>query len=90
MSWDPLDIEELHKVAQKEKICPFYLNKDRASTADILFMPYNYLIDERMRENFNISYENSIIIFDEAHNVAPVAEDVSSFQLKAKVLETTL
>ena len=33
-------------------------------------MPYNYLIDEKIRENFEINYNNSIIIFDEAHNIA--------------------
>jgi Rad3-related DNA helicase len=32
-------------------------------------MPYNYLIDEKIRENFEISYDNAIIIFDEAHNI---------------------
>ena len=50
-------------------------------------MPYNYLVEEKIRENFDISYSNSIIIFDEAHNIAPVTEDVSSFELKAKLLE---
>jgi regulator of telomere elongation helicase 1 len=50
-------------------------------------MPYNYLIDEKIQENFEIEYANSIIIFDEAHNVASTAEDVSSFELKAKFLE---
>ena len=50
-------------------------------------MPYNYIIDDNIRARFEINYANSIIIFDEAHNVAPVAEDVSSFEVKAKFLE---
>ena len=49
--------------------------------------PNLYLIDEKIRENFDIRYENSIIIFDEAHNVAQCAEDVTSFELKSKLLE---
>ena len=53
-------------------------------------MPYNYLIDENIREKFEIGYSNSIIIFDEAHNVAPSAEEVSSFELKTKNLSATL
>lgn len=44
-------------------------------------MPYNYLIDPKIRENFKIGYENSIIIMDEAHNVEKVAEDVASFEI---------
>lgn len=43
--------------------------KDRIGGADIIFMPYNYLIDEKIRENFKIAYENTILIFDEGHNI---------------------
>jgi regulator of telomere elongation helicase 1 len=64
--------------------CPYFGNKDRAPAADIIFMPYNYLIDEKIRENFDIQYQNSIIIFDEAHNIASCAEDVASFEIKSK------
>ena len=44
-------------------------------------MPYNYLIDPKIRENFKVGYENAIIIFDEAHNVEKVSEDVASFEI---------
>ena len=53
-------------------------------------MPYNYLIDEKIRENYEISYANSVIIIDEAHNIAPATEEISSFQIKAKTLEQIL
>ena len=44
-------------------------------------MPYNYLVDSKIRENYKIEFENSIIIIDEAHNIERVAEDVASFDL---------
>ena len=69
LSWDPIDIEELHKIAENMNICPYYGNKDRVNGADIIFMPYNFLIDPKIREIFEFNYKNSIIIFDEAHNV---------------------
>ena len=56
MPWGPLDIEELHKVAQKDQFCPYYASKERTAIADLIFMPYNYLIDEKIRENFDIDY----------------------------------
>jgi len=87
MTWDPLDIEELHEIGRKGLVCPYFANKDRVTGADIIFMPYNYLIDDKIRENFDIRYENSCIIFDEAHNVAQCSEDVTSFELKGKLLE---
>jgi hypothetical protein len=30
--------------------------KDRAEGADVIFMPYNYLVDEKYRENFDINF----------------------------------
>jgi Rad3-related DNA helicase len=90
MPWKAMDIEELHKIAQREEYCPYFANKDRASAADLIFMPYNYLIDEKIQKSFEIEYANSIIIFDEAHNVASTVEDVFSFELKAKFLEDSL
>ena len=90
MPWKAMDIEELHKIAHKEQYCPYYVNKDRASAADLIFMPYNYLIDEKIQENFEIEYANSILIFDEAHNVSSTAEEVSSFELRVKFLEQSL
>ena len=44
-------------------------------------MPYNYLVDSKIRENYKIDFTNSIIIIDEAHNIERVAEDVASFDL---------
>ena len=31
------------------KICPFYMNKDRAQGADLILMSYNYMLYESMR-----------------------------------------
>lgn len=67
--------------------CPYFAMKDRIMGADIVFMPYNYLIDEKIRENFELNFEDSCIIFDEAHNVAQCAEDVTSFEIKSKQLD---
>lgn len=40
--------------------------------AEIIFVPYNYLIDPMARRSIGISIENSILIFDEAHNVVGI------------------
>lgn len=90
MPWAPLDIEELHKVAERHQFCPYYANNGRAAAADLIFMPYNYLLEEKIRENFTfygLNFRNAIIIFDEAHNIATCAEEVASFELKAKHLD---
>lgn len=53
-------------------------------------MPYNYLIDPKIRDNFKISYENSIIILDEAHNIEKVSEDVASFEISLNMFSAVL
>ena len=50
--------------------CPFYLSRDMADTADLIFMPYNYVLDGRTRATLSsICWQGSVVIFDEAHNV---------------------
>lgn len=36
---------------------------------DILFAPYNYLIDPVYRKSLNFVWQDSVLIFDEAHNL---------------------
>ncbi|CDW84129.1 regulator of telomere elongation helicase 1 [Stylonychia lemnae] len=73
-------------LASRDHLC-VHEDKDRASGADLLFMPYNFMIDPKIREIFEFKFKNSIIIFDEAHNVPQQAEDASSFELETKQLE---
>jgi Fanconi anemia group J protein len=37
--------------------------------AEIIFVPYNYLIDPAVRNRMNIPIKGNIIILDEAHNI---------------------
>ena len=90
LSWQPLDIEDLHKLADSRKICPFYFQQDRLRGADLILMPYNYLIDAEIRQGLNIPIKNSIIIFDEAHNMASCCEDASSFTIDNDLLEKAI
>jgi Rad3-related DNA helicase len=53
-------------------------------------MPYNYLIEEKIRENFEIDYANSVIIIDEAHNISSVCEDTASQTIKESVLDRSV
>ena len=77
-------------MGRKTQVCPYYLQKNRVEFADIILMPYNYLIDSKIRETFKIDYANSIIIIDEAHNVGRVAEDVASFEINIQMLGSVL
>lgn len=69
LNTEVMDIEDIIKVGTQRKVCPYYLCRSMSITADVVFMPYNYLIDQNTRGGLSISWDNSILIFDEAHNV---------------------
>ena len=71
-----LDIEELVDLGKKRKVCPFYLTRNQIATAEILFLPYNYLFSKDARSSTlaEVNWANSIIVFDEAHNLESFGE----------------
>lgn len=64
-----MDIEDLNRLGRVRGPCPFYLSREMAATANIIFMPYNYLVDAKIRGGLQTRWENSVLIFDEAHNI---------------------
>uniref|UniRef100_A0A182N072 Regulator of telomere elongation helicase 1 homolog n=1 Tax=Anopheles dirus TaxID=7168 RepID=A0A182N072_9DIPT len=78
-----LDIEDLVTVGRKLKACPYFLAKDLVEQADVLFMPYNYLLDAKARKANGLVVQNSVIILDEAHNVEKMCEQSGSTQIRS-------
>ena len=77
-------------MGKQEDICPYFLQKERAKRADLILMPYNNLIDEKIRDNFEINYTNSIVIVDEAHNINNACEEVASLDISDKKLDSIM
>ena len=40
-----------------------------AESADMVFCPYNYLLDPMVRATLQVDLTDAVIIFDEAHNL---------------------
>lgn len=76
-----LDIEDLVRSGNKHKLCPYYLARNLKQQADIIFMPYNYLLDAKSRRAHGIDLKGTVVIFDEAHNVEKMCEEAASFDL---------
>uniref|UniRef100_A0A9J7XHR3 Regulator of telomere elongation helicase 1 n=1 Tax=Cyprinus carpio carpio TaxID=630221 RepID=A0A9J7XHR3_CYPCA len=62
-------------------VCPYYLSRTLKQHADVIFMPYNYLLDPKSRRAHNIELKGAVVIFDEAHNVEKMCEESTSFDL---------
>ncbi|XP_046714369.1 regulator of telomere elongation helicase 1 isoform X2 [Silurus meridionalis] len=76
-----LDVEDLVKTGKKQRVCPYYLSRSLKQHADLIFMPYNYLLDPKSRRAHNIELKGAVVIFDEAHNVEKMCEESTSFDL---------
>uniref|UniRef100_A0A1I7XVH6 DNA helicase n=1 Tax=Heterorhabditis bacteriophora TaxID=37862 RepID=A0A1I7XVH6_HETBA len=82
------DIEEIVATGRKHRYCPFFRNRQMNETAELVLLPYNYLIDPQLRRQNNIDLNGSIIIFDEAHNLDNCSQafgsDMDKFNRKDK------
>jgi len=58
--------------------CPYYISQVLSKDADIIFAPYNYVLDPGIREALGIELDNSVVILDEAHNVESTLREAGS------------
>ena len=77
------DIEDFVSSSKREELCPFYYARELQATSDVLFLPYNYLLDPKARKALNINLASDVLIFDEAHNIERVCADAASFNLSS-------
>lgn len=78
-----MDIEDLVTEGKKQGFCPYFMAKELKQQCDIVFMPYNYILDARARKALGIELSNNVIILDEAHNIEKICEDSASIEIKS-------
>lgn len=75
------DIEELVQRGRTQRFCPYFAARLAIEKAQLVFAPYNYLIDPVVREAMGVELDNDIIIIDEAHNVEDICREGGSFEI---------
>lgn len=86
-SQPPMDIEELRDFGVSESACPWFISRTaaRSDACEVIFLPYNYLLDRVIRQSLDINWTNDIIIIDEAHNLESICSELFSFDLSASM-----
>ncbi|XP_045442357.1 Fanconi anemia group J protein isoform X4 [Pipistrellus kuhlii] len=79
--YEAWDIEELVSLGKKLKACPYYTARELIQDADIIFCPYNYLLDAQIRESMDINLKEQVVILDEAHNIEDCARESASYSI---------
>uniref|UniRef100_A0A914W936 Helicase ATP-binding domain-containing protein n=1 Tax=Plectus sambesii TaxID=2011161 RepID=A0A914W936_9BILA len=84
-AWDIEDLVTALSAAAPSAMCPYFAsNRVLNEDADIIFCPFNYLIDPIIRDASDMKLKNSVVILDEAHNVEDTCRDAASFAFSEK------
>ncbi|KAK8580754.1 hypothetical protein V6N12_071007 [Hibiscus sabdariffa] len=80
------DIEDLVKIGQVVKGCAYYAARSMADDAQLVFCPYNYIINPVIRGAMDVDIKGAIIVLDEAHNIEDIAREAGSLDLEEDAL----
>ncbi|KAI8973453.1 helicase C-terminal domain-containing protein [Mycotypha africana] len=81
------EIDDIIELGVKTKGCPYYAARKLYEGAEIIFGPYNYIIDPVIRKILDINLKDSIVILDEAHNIEDAARSAGSLELDEDTLD---
>ncbi|XP_012524836.1 Fanconi anemia group J protein isoform X2 [Monomorium pharaonis] len=78
----PWDIEDLVSLGRNLKSCPYFGARALMANANIIFCPYNYILDPGIRDSMQINLKGSIVILDEAHNIEDICREAANVILR--------
>jgi len=82
------DLEELKVWGRKQGWCPYYLTRQAINHANVLVFNYQYMLDPKVAKMVSKELEaESIIVFDEAHNIDSVCIEALSVTINERALE---
>ncbi|XP_052738888.1 Fanconi anemia group J protein isoform X2 [Bicyclus anynana] len=73
------DLKKLVEIGERIVACPYYATREMGKVANIVFCPYNYLIEPTIRKNMSIDLKDNVVIIDEGHNIEDICRDAASF-----------
>ncbi|KAG6788944.1 hypothetical protein POTOM_005022 [Populus tomentosa] len=83
-----LDIEDLVRIGRSIGTCPYYGSRSMVPAADLVVLPYQSLLSKSSRESLGLNLKNSIIVIDEAHNLADSLISMYDAKITSSQLES--
>ncbi|XP_016910650.1 general transcription and DNA repair factor IIH helicase subunit XPD isoform X1 [Apis cerana] len=81
-------IDDLKEYGKDRNWCPYFLARFTILHAQIIVYSYHYLLDPKIAETVSRELsKNSVVIFDEAHNIDNVCIDSMSVKINRRTLE---
>ena len=75
------DLEDLEDFCREKVKCPYIISRALIKQADLVFAPYNYVIDSSIREQMKINLRGAVLIIDEAHNIESTCRESATLKL---------
>ena len=73
-----LSTESLSSVGADACFCPYYSSRYLQLQARFVTVPYNIILDPISRTAYNINLKDTVVIFDEAHNIVDFINQMNS------------
>ncbi|XP_054000938.1 general transcription and DNA repair factor IIH helicase subunit XPD [Hylaeus anthracinus] len=81
-------IDDLKEYGKDRNWCPYFLARFTILHAQIVVYSYHYLLDPKIAETVSKELsKNSVVVFDEAHNIDNVCIDSMSVKINRRLLE---
>ena len=82
------DLDSLRSWGKKKGWCPYYLTRRAINHANVLVFNYQYMLDPKVAKMVSKELEQeSIIVFDEAHNLDNICIEALSIEINAVGLD---
>jgi DNA excision repair protein ERCC-2 len=83
-------LEELKAHGQRHTLCPYFLARKAVTHANVIIYSYHYLLDPKIAELVSKDLaRQSIVVFDEAHNIDNVCTESLSIDLTRPTLDAS-
>ncbi|KAJ1722329.1 TFIIH/NER complex ATP-dependent 5'-3' DNA helicase subunit [Coemansia erecta] len=83
-------LEDLTDYGRANGICPYYLSRRVIPFADVIIYSFHYMLDPKVAELVSKEFDrDSIIVFDEAHNIDSICIDSLSIDINQRTLRAS-
>ncbi|CCI45983.1 unnamed protein product [Albugo candida] len=81
-------LDDLKRLGKEKGWCPYFLTRHVVNFADVIVYNYQYMLDPKVSQLVSRAFEKeSIIVFDEAHNIDNVCIEALSVDLNRRSLD---
>jgi DNA excision repair protein ERCC-2 len=81
-------LQDLKEFGREKRWCPYFLARQTLAKANVVVYNYQYLLDPKVAGLVSEDFEeNSIVVFDEAHNIDNVCIEALSVNLRSQTLD---